>query len=109
MMSTNNGLEEEVPGQTQLPQTSGTIEKEHVNSHFRNHFQYWQRHPQKAAESCVRNWQQMYPDKAGKLTVEKVVEHRKNIGKSGQLARSDAAKHTASVPSLRQPKSIRNP
>jgi hypothetical protein len=106
VMSVNDGFWGRAPSETRLTQTWSTIEKEHVHSHFRKHFNYWSRHPQKAAESCVRNWRQIFPDEADKLPVDKVVEYREHVRKSGQLAHFATVKRDVLVPRVQQPKGI---
>jgi hypothetical protein len=108
-MSVNNGLGGETSSETQLTQTWSTIEREHVHSHFRNHFKYWQRHPRKAAESCVRSWRQLFPDEADKLPVDKVVEYGEYVRKSSKLAHFATAKRHVSVPRVQQPEGIQRP
>jgi hypothetical protein len=108
-MSVNNGLWGEASSEAQLTQTWSIIEKEHVHSHFRKHFKYWQRHPRKAAESCVRNWRQFFPDEADKLPVDKVVEYREYVRKSSQLAHFTTVKRHVLAPKVQQPKGIQRP
>ena len=108
-MSINDGLQGEDLSETQLTQPWSTIEKEHVHSHFRKHCKYWDRHPRKAAESCVRNWRQFFPDEADKLPVDKVIEYREYVRKTGQLARFATVKRQVSVPRVQQPKGIQGP
>src|SRR5205085_9354965 len=109
IMLVNDGLGREAPSETQLTRTWSTVEKEHVHGHFRKHFKYWQRHPEKAAESCVRNWRQFFPDEADKLAVDKVVEYREYVRKSSQLAQFATAKRHVLAPRVQQPKGIRRP
>jgi hypothetical protein len=105
-MSVNGG---KAPSETQLTQTWSTIEKEHVHSHFRKHCSYWNRHPRKAAENCVRNWREVFPDEAGKLPVDKVVEYREYLRKAGQLAQFATVNRHALVPRVQQSKGIQGP
>jgi hypothetical protein len=109
IMSVNDGIGGESPSETQLTQTWNTIEKEHVHDHFRKHFKYWQRHPRKAAESCVRNWREFFPDEADKLAVDKVVEYQEYVRKSGQLADFATTKPHVLVSRVQQPKGIQRP
>jgi L-rhamnose mutarotase len=109
-MSVNDGLGGKAPSETQLTQTWSTIEKEHVHSHFRKHSKYWDKHPRKAAESCVRNWRQFFPDEADKLPVDKVVEYGEFVRKTGKLAHFATAKrHVSAYRRVQQPKGIQGP